>query len=111
MKVLEFVLGMHVLSDREMEEYLRDMDGAVLYDVFYEAGTMLSGVMIAIEREYRRIGDEEKADKIRDDDLSVIKMRASIDPYDIDKQISCKIAWSKRTQEMQKLLDRLRGSK
>lgn len=102
---------MAVSSNSEMESYLRDMDGVVLYDVFYEAGTILSGVLVAIEREYRRQGDTESAEKICNEDIALIKERAAVEPHDIDKQIACKIAWTKKTAEMRDVLHTLKGDK
>lgn len=100
-----------LLSDKEMEEYLRDMDNAVLYDVFYEAGTLLSGIMVAIEREYRRRGNLDEAEKILNKDIALIKERASVGVDDVDCQIVCKIAWTRKTQELQEFLKQLKMEK
>lgn len=93
-----------------MEEYLRDMDNAVLYDVFYESGTILSGIMVSIEREYRRRGNLDAAEQIFDKDMSLLKERASVGVDDVNRQIACKIAWTKRANELQEFLKQLKMS-
>ena len=90
--------------------YLYDMDGATLYDVFYEAGTILGGTMVALEREYRANGDTTLAEKIFEEDISVIRERASVDPDDRDRQIECKIAWTREKRRLRVVLDEYRES-
>ena len=95
---------MSLPSDNEIEEYLHDMDDVVLYDVFYEAGTILSGVMLAIEREYRRKGDIAAAEKMYDESVDLQRVRQAVEPNDVDRQIACKITWTKRTAELRDFL-------
>lgn len=94
----------------ETFSYLYDMDGATLYDVFYEAGTMLGGTMVALEREYRANGDMALAEKIFEEDISMIRERASVDPDDRDRQIECKIAWTMKQRRLCVVLDEYRES-
>lgn len=94
----------------ETFSYLYDMDGATLYDVFYEAGTMLGGTMVALEREYRANGDMALAEKIFEEDIAMMHERTSVDPDDRDRQIECKIAWTRENRRLRVILDEYRKS-
>ena len=86
------------------------MDDATLYDMFYEAGTILGGTMVALEREYRANGDTVLAEKIYEEDIAMIRERASVSPDDRDRQIECKIAWTMENQRLRVILDEYRES-
>lgn len=90
--------------------YLYDMDDATLYDVFYEAGTILGGTMVALEREYRANGDTTLAEKIFEEDIAMMCERASVDSDDRDRQIECKIAWTRENRRLRVILDEYRES-
>lgn len=94
----------------EMFSYLCDMDDATLYDVFYEAGTILGGTMVALEREYRANGDTALAEKICNVDITMIRERASVNPDDRDRQIESKIAWTREQRRLRVVLDEYRES-
>ena len=94
----------------EIFSYLYDMDDATLYDVFYEAGTILGGTMVVLEREYRANGDTALAEKIFEEDIAMMHERASVDSDDRDRQIECKIAWTRETRRLRVVLDEYRKS-
>ena len=94
----------------EMFSYLYDMDDATLYDVFYGAGTVLGGTMVALECEYRANGDTALAEKICEEDIAMIRERASVDLDDRDRQIECKIAWTRENRRLRVVLDEYRES-
>lgn len=78
-----------MLSDQQLER----LDGAVLYDMFYEAGTMLGGRLIFL---LDRTGDQ----KWFDERLQLERDRRSVPANDRTAQIALKRCWDARWKEL-----------
>lgn len=89
------------MTDDEIRMQLGEMTPATLYDVFYESGTILSGMLIDIERHYLRAGDAAAATKARMENLELLDERESVSPDDSERQIECDIAWFRRIKELE----------
>ena len=81
-----------MLSDQQLER----LDGAVLYDMFYEAGTMLGGRLIFL---LDRTGDQ----KWFDERLQLERDRRSVPANDRTAQIALKRCWDARWKELERL--------
>lgn len=81
-----------MLSDQQLER----LDGAVLYDMFYEAGTMLGGVLIDL---LNRTGDR----KWFEEKLRLEEDREAVQPDDRGMQIRTKRRWDARRAELERL--------
>lgn len=81
-----------MLSDQQLER----LDGAVLYDMFYESGTMLGGVLIDL---LNRTGDR----KWFEEKLRLEEDREAVQPDDRDMQIRTKRRWDARRAELEHL--------
>lgn len=93
------------MTDSEIRMQLGEMTPATLYDVFYESGTILSGMLIDLERHCLRAGDAAAATKARMENLELLDERESVSPDDSERQIECDIAWSHRIKELETELD------
>lgn len=99
---------MPTISDDEMRANLQEMDSAILYDVFFDTNTMLSGFLLALERYYRKHGDIVKAKKIRQENHAIIDEREAVNPYDSETQINYCIIWTHKIDELDRLLNDLK---
>lgn len=95
------------MTDGEIRTRLGEMTPATLYDVFYESGTILSGMLIELERHYLRAGDTASSTKARTENLELLDEREAVSPDDSERQIECDIAWSRRTEELEAKLNAL----
>lgn len=89
------------MTDGEIRTQLGEMTPATLYDVFYESGTILSGMLIDLERHCLRAGDAAAATKARMENLELLDEREAVSPDDSERQIECDIAWSCRIKELE----------
>lgn len=89
------------MTDGEIRARLGEMTPATLYDVFYESGTILSGMLIDIERHCLRVGDAAAATKARLENLELLDEREAVSLDDSERQIECDIAWSRRIKELE----------
>jgi hypothetical protein len=79
---------------------LEGLSGPVLYDVFFEAGTMLGGTLVALERKARAAGDMEAAGRWRSEHLVLNRQRLAVEPHDRATQIRMKNKWDARDSEL-----------
>ena len=77
-----------------------DYSDTVLYDVFYEAGTMLGGWLFSLERKARENGDYRTARLYENERLSMSVDRDSVDPFDREAQIAWIKKWDTRRAEI-----------
>lgn len=89
------------MTDGEIRTQLGEMTPATLYDVFYESGTILSGMLIDFERHCLRVGDTASATKARMENLELLDERESVSPDDSERQIECDLVWSHRIKELE----------
>lgn len=89
------------MTDGEIRTRLGEMTPATLYDVFYESGTILSGMLIDLERRCLQVGETASATKARMENLELLDERESVSPDDSERQIECDIAWSRRIKELE----------
>lgn len=99
------------MTDGEIRTQLGEMTPATLYDVFYESGTILSGMLIDLERHCLRVGDTASATKARMENLELLDEREAVSPDDSERQIECDIAWSRRIKELEAELDALESAR
>lgn len=83
---------------------LEQLDDSTLYDVFYEAGTMLGGRLIALERKASAAGDARAARRWRGEHMALDRERIAVPPYDRDAQINAMTRWDTRRKELEALL-------
>lgn len=93
------------MTDDEIRTQLGEMTPATLYDVFYESGTILSGMLIDLERHCLRVGDTASATKARMENIELLDERETVSPDDSEHQIEYDIAWSRRIKELETELD------
>lgn len=89
------------MTDGEIRTQLGEMTPATLYDVFYESGTILSGMLIDFERHCLLVGDTASATKARMENLDLLDEREAVSPDDSERQIECDIAWFRRIKELE----------
>ncbi|MFR0556491.1 hypothetical protein PSRA_0985 [Pseudoscardovia radai] len=80
------------------------LDGAAMYDVFYEAGTKLGGRLVALDRQAKARGDEAESAKWRAEHVALNRERAAVDPNDRAAQIAAVKRWNARRAELKGLL-------
>lgn len=80
------------------------LDGAAMYDVFYEAGTMLGGRLVALGRQARANGDEAASAKWMAEHIALNRERAAVNPNDRAAQIAAIERWNARRAELRGLL-------
>lgn len=96
---------MVVMTDRPGPvEVLGRLEEPTLYDVFYEAGTMLGGVLVAL-------ADKAAADGRPDDEKSwmaeharLLRERAMVGADDREGQIAAKLRWDARRERLSRLV-------
>lgn len=87
-----------------MNEYESYSD-TVLYDVFYEAGTMLLGTLNHIENLYEERGDLELSKWAAEESVVLMRDRQGVDPFDRDEQISMIKRWKAQRSNLRELLE------
>lgn len=89
---------MMLTGKRSLTEH--DLDDAVLYDVFYESGTILGGLMVEKDREAQARGDEDEAEYWRNEILRLDAERRAVPWDDREAQIAAKRRWDARAKEL-----------
>ena len=84
---------------------LEDLDDTVLFDIFYESGTMLGGWLVALKDKAREQGDSSAMKRWDDEHGRLIEERNQVDAFDRATQIACKLKWDARRKELDALLD------
>lgn len=69
------------------------LSDTVLYDVFYEAGTMVGGALVASWRRAEAAGDQVAAQQFRDEHFSVNHERNAVAARDREGQIAWILRW------------------
>lgn len=77
-----------------------DYSDTVLYDVFYEAGTMLGGWLIAAKREAEARGDLATAHKLDMEHFALLDERDEVGARDRATQIAKLKKWHARRAEL-----------
>ncbi len=80
------------------------LDGAALYDVFYEAGTRLGGTYVALANKAEAAGDTETEKKWMDAHIALDREREEVDPFDRAQQIETMDRWNALTRRLDKEL-------
>ena len=85
-------------------DVLERLEEPTLYDVFYEAGTMLGGTLVAL-------ADKAEADGRVDDERSwmaehsrLLRERATVGADDREGQIAAKLRWDARRERLSRLI-------
>ncbi len=68
----------------------------VLYDVFFEAGTMLGGSLVEAERRARAAGDEEAAAAHRQASYAMVRARRGVEATDRAGQVAAIEEWGRQ---------------
>lgn len=88
----------------EEEEFIvptyEELSPTVLYDIFYENGTIYGGRLISVENMARAMGDEELVKQCFEERLQLAKERAAVAGDDRDTQIACIRKWQARREEL-----------
>ncbi|MBT1171205.1 hypothetical protein [Bifidobacterium sp. SO4] len=79
---------------------LENLEDSVLYDLFYEVGSILGGSLLAKEREARQEGDLERYRKFHEERMAMRRERMSVKSNDRALQIECKRKWDARVKEL-----------
>lgn len=66
----------------------------VLYDVFYEAGTLLSARYISLSHQAESVGDETRQAVYDGKYAELIRQRRAVAANDRDEQIRCINSWN-----------------
>lgn len=77
-------------------EYLED---SVIYDIFYESSTSLSGLLLREERTAKKAGDTSRYEALHAERQSIQVARDSVKSDDISRQIELKSQWDKRASD------------
>ena len=85
-------------------DLLEQADGTVLYDIFFEMGTMLGGSLVALERKAKAQGDTKQAERWQEEHFALDDERASIKTSDRAGQIRTLRKWRDRRDELEALL-------
>lgn len=75
---------------------MADLDDFTLYEVFYEAGTMLNGVLVDLERQASRHGERALAADYRQERASLHRDRKNTRHDDRLRQIELADSWHSR---------------
>lgn len=78
------------MGDDGIEWELEDLDGGVLYDVFYESTTMLAGRMLAQRRLAAARGDRDGERRAEADRRGLLAARDKVGPTDRRTLIAAK---------------------
>ncbi|MDN6798431.1 MAG: hypothetical protein L0L50_03835 [Propionibacterium sp.] len=81
------------------------LSDTVLYDVFYEAGTMVGGALVASWRRAEAAGDQVAAQQFRDEHFSVNHERNAVAARDRQGQIAWILRWEARREELWRAAD------
>ncbi|PWG62643.1 hypothetical protein [Bifidobacterium callitrichidarum] len=79
---------------------LEELEDSVLYDLFYEAGTILGGKLFKLRQEAKAAGNLQLAEDYRNEAREMRRIRESIASNDRESQIRYKNQWDKRAQEL-----------
>lgn len=79
---------------------LEQLDSSVLYDLFYESGSKLGGVLLEKEREARKEGKPDLLKRLMQEEYDLLDKRDSVKSDDREAQIACKKAWDNRLREL-----------
>lgn len=80
------------MGDDGIEWELEDLDGGVLYDVFYESTTMLAGRMLAQRRLAAARGDRDGERLAEADRRGLLAARGKVGPTDREALVRAKRA-------------------
>lgn len=80
------------MGDDGIEWELEDLDGGVLYDVFYESTTMLAGRMLAQRRLAAARGDRDGERRAEADRRGLLAARGKVGPTDREALVRAKRA-------------------
>lgn len=83
---------------------LEELEDSVLYDLFYESGTILGGYLFKMEQQAEKNGDDARYQKLLKEEWQMMDDRDNIASDDRAGQIACKRRWDQRTQELRKEL-------
>ena len=82
---------------------LEDLDDTVLFDVFYESGTMLGGWLLEAEHQALERGDDALAQSLREESFQMNRDRRGVRAEDRASQIAFKRQWDQRRHELDQL--------
>ena len=85
-------------------DLLEQADDTVLYDIFFEMGTMLGGSLVALERKAKAEGNPELAERWREEQYALDDERVSVKTSDRAGQIRTLRKWRDRRNELEALL-------
>jgi hypothetical protein len=113
---IDFVAGvitLEELGDRVLARYKVPkgydwgrIENVVLYDMFYEAGTQLGGVLIALQDQAEAANDKSLAAQWHTEDLEMGRGRAAVRVDDRQAQISTMLGWQRRARDLRRLVRR-----
>ena len=100
------------MGDDGIEWELEDLDGGVLYDVFYESTTMLAGRMLAQRRLAAARGDRDGERLAEADRRGLLAARGKVGPTDREALVRAKrAADSERGARAERAADSERGAR
>lgn len=86
---------------QELEGWrLEDLSPTVLYDIFYEWGTILGGRLVSIENCASKNRDSVLVAKCRQERIAIRRERDAVGAFDRDAQIACILKWQARWEEL-----------
>lgn len=84
----------------QVERNLMHVRDSIVYDMFYESGTMLRGALVNSARRLRENGQDTLADELMREFHMVDKERRETNPLDRAEQIERMLAWDSRRNEL-----------
>lgn len=88
------------MNDNQPILRLEELEDSVLYDLFYEAGTILGGYLLDQEMKAQSDGNPELAKQLDEERRLLRRERSNIAYDDRTGQIACKLAWDARIREL-----------
>lgn len=82
---------------------LEDLSPTVLYDIFYENGTILGGWLVDLERRAQAVGNQALAKQCQQERMAMRREREAVGAFDRDAQIACILKWQARRAEIDEL--------
>lgn len=92
------------MTDTMMHSDYSLLDGAAMYDVFYEAGTKLGGRLVALANKAGAAGDKKTEQQWMNGLFRLDDERAAVDSNDRAAQIAAVKRWNARRAELKALL-------
>lgn len=92
------------MTDTMMHSDYSLLDGAAMYDVFYEAGTKLGGRLVALANKAGAAGDKKTEQQWMNGLFRLDDERAAVDSNDWAAQIAAVKRWNARRAELKALL-------